>query len=362
MAATYGYGGEFSSDEDIDKIEQQAERFVESRFSQVKPTKNQIEETIENVRRLPIEQDVNLTDELLAGLLDYYKTQRGPIVDSTRTLYKKIVLRLIRGEQQQGGNSDSNKEQNGNSNNNNNNNNIIYLNKSAAPPVVRPLQVADTFSSDDDDEPMPQASDLDKRKFDSRVVYNNNNVDAEDKMDVDPETPTGPIRQSKQVDISTDEDTEATDDESETSDDDSEELDVTPIKPPNQPAASQAQKNVITPKPSTESAVKKQPLAQSTPKEYVESAKKPYTRSQRVATRASAMKEKRTELDAATNKPALVTTSVSQTGVQSNRSTRRTYALVTVTMLVLLLAALFYQFRTQILERASPIFSRKITF
>lgn len=359
MATTYGYGGEFSSDEDIDKLEQQSEQIIQSKFenfTSVKPSKRQIEETIEAIRRMPLEQDVTLSDELLAGLLDYYKTQRGPIVDSTRKLYKKIVLRLIRSDLKQAGNNDAT---NGNANNNTN-----LIGK-------RPQQAADSFSSDDE-EPAPQIlAGAAKRKFDTRVVHNNNNNkdddddnsqdEQENPMEVDSETPNGPVRETKQVDISTtEEDSEETSDESNESLNSESVLEVTPIKPQSNQTSSmnhEAQKTTVstTQKQPESSTKRQQPIAHSTPKGTVESVKKPYTRSQRIAASRAAFNEKMAKVS---SKTAPVATNVSN---KTNRVSRRKYALLTVTLLVVILAFVLY-YRSNLIKSTEPLFSRKITF
>lgn len=302
MASTYtGYAGEFSSDEDVDKMEQQQSTQYGSYNHAVKPTKSQIDQAIEAIRSLPIEEDVRISDELLAGLLDHFKTQRGPIVDSTRNLYKKIIIRLVRGEQQQtsvaatnGDINNSLANTNGNGNVNmqvtndiiNNNNDIILMNKK---PIIE-------IPSSDEDEPMPASQEQAIKKFDSRVVYsNNNNVDDDDKlvqpMEVDNDVqPSVAIRASKTVEMATtDEDNSETEESSE-----EEVLDITPAK-----IEINTQKT-STPIVNFKKTAKRADLAamrkatssattELTATESTENVKKPYTRrSQRVAaTRAS---------------------------------------------------------------------------
>lgn len=282
MATTYGYGGEFSSDEDVDKLEQiQTDRIVQAKFdSSLRPSKKHIEETIELIKLMPVDEEVNLSDEMLASLLDYYKTQRGPIVDSTRKLYNKIALRLIRGDQQQSRiDNTTTKDTNGSSNSNVDNNNSIHLIQKTS------QKGADTFSSDEDDD----------------LPTNRRNVeinDAEDeiKMDVDLDTPTGPVRVTKQVDMSTtDEDDD--EDDKDTIDEDTSELeelnsesdvmDVTPIKSPANHQRSKKEKDGVEAVIAASRINQRQPLAQSTPKDSTDTAKKPYTRSQRIATRSA---------------------------------------------------------------------------
>lgn len=311
MAATYGYGGEFSSDEDIDRMEQQAERLAQSKFdsfAQVKPTKHQIEEAIETIRSMPIEQDVSISDDLLAALLDHYKTARGPIVDSTRNLYKKIILRLVRGDQpahvtangdqvndSNGGGVTNNT--NGNINNNNNRINIYAKGKHS--------MNADVVNSSDDDEPMPpvtsQTGSVERSNLDSRPVVSNINDKAEP-MEVDSEISVKPAYRTSTEDDDDDEFEEDDDEDSdktessatydEDDDDessDSEVLDVTPVK---KAPAQQTTKSVQKPSES----VKRQTVKKQS--EVNPQQKKPYTRSQRVAaTRAtSAVKAKKTDV------------------------------------------------------------------
>lgn len=354
MAATYGYGGEFSSDEDIDKMEQQSERLIQSKFDtqQVKPTKRQIEEAIETIKQLPVDQDVQLTDELLAGLLDHYKTQRGPIVDSTRNLYKKIILRLIREgqlqqqqqQQQQVNNGDSAKE----TNNNNGN-------------VIKKLQPTADLASSDEDEPMPPVSSL--NKFQSSVINT-------EPMEVDSETPGGPIRSSRPVDMSSSE-SETEDSETEESSSDSEVLDVTPIKQ----AYPQVPTKTVGPiKPTTvvgaksSELIKKPQLAaatgiSSTP---VDPKKKPYTRSQRVvATRAgSARVVKKTDVSSSkdTSSDEVVKSKASDSGNKSAQSSRFKVRYFIFALFIAVLAFAFYYFRSELTLTTNRIVSRAIKF
>ena len=365
MAATYGYVGEFSSDEDTDKLDQQHEQLAKFDENLVKLTKHQIEETIEAIKRMPIDQDVILSDELLAGLLDYYKTQRGPIVDSTRKLYKKIVLRQIRSELPQepnnnaGGDTGSIGIKNSNSNNN--------FSK-------RPIQAADSFSSDDDEPLPPMTSAFNKKKFDSRYDKNDGDDDDDDVilMETEPDTPSGPIRNTKQVDISTTStDDDDGDDSDESSDEDevneslnseSEGLEVTPIKPPaNQ--APEAPRNVAATPKQPESSAKRQPLAQSTPKETIASiSKKPYTRSQRIAaSRALASKVVGTGSD--NNEKTSGQVSGQDSFQRRSHVSRRNYVVLTATLVIAVLAFLLYYFRSSNLAKsAESILSQKLKF
>ena len=378
MATAYGYGGEFSSDEDIDKIEQQNERKVQSRFDHAqsaRPSKREVEEAIETIKKMPMEQDVIIADELIAGLLDYFKIQRGPIVDSTRKLYKKIILRTIRSESVNSDAASGKQETNGhtknnNNNNNNNNNDINVIIKRTA---QQQQQVADSFSSDDDEPTTEVKTGQAAKKFDGRVAYDSENdiIDVEH-MDVDSETPTGPTRESKQIDISTteDEDSEEEDEaeeEDELSDSlnsESEALEVTPIKAPaGSKATASTQQEVsnlvlsATPKPNESTAKRQLPLAQSTPKESIlESGKKPFTRSQRMAAARSAVKDKA----AGDCKPANVmkTAPATRSSAQAaSRVSRRKYVLLTVTLLMVILAFGLYYYRANLIKSTEPLFS-----
>lgn len=363
--ATYGYAGDFSSDDD-EKIEQvQAPAKYDNNL---RPNKTKIEEAIQYIKRVPIDEEVNLSDEVLAGLLDHYQTQRGPIVDSTRKLYNKIVLRLVRDDPTK--NTLGVEETTGNANNNNN-----LLTKG----TNQPSGAADTFSSDDEDiEVSASIMKTNAKKFDSRVVYNNNNdvpVEQEEQMDVDSETPpAAAVRNNKPIELSTSDEEEASssssdDDISQAGDDQNSDssdiLEVTPIKPP---ASSNREKEAIealtnmrpsTPKQTESSSIKRQPLAHSTPKEsFVETAKKPYTRSQRITTR-SATKTTR-DLQKPDSKNS--SSSSADAFIERKRAARSNYTIVTVALLVLVLAFLAYYFRSNILNTAEPLFRKKITF
>jgi len=353
MAATYGYAGEFSSDEDIDRIEQQSERVVQSRFNDSfnsRPNAQQIEKTIEKIRSLSPDEDIDLTDELLAALLDHFKTQRGPIVDSTRNLYKKIAFRIIR--------EGSRKENENNANNHNNNN--IVINDTGLASKQRP-QAIDSFSSDEEELPAPVVQGTLKKRINELVLDDESKPDEAgdenvEEMEVDQEAPhTGQLRETKQVDISTeDEEDDNTGEstggsESDDSNSESEVLEVTPIKPSRQQAVITGGKSRAAPKQAhSESSVKRQPLAQSTPKDTTSStAKKPYTRSQRMAAARAVTSSQKATDSFLTSK-----TSVSATN-KSSRSSRRVYLFIGSAILVALLSFLIYRFRDNILAQSS---------
>ncbi|CAA3006440.1 Hypothetical predicted protein [Olea europaea subsp. europaea] len=377
--ATYGYAGDFSSDDD-EKVEQYQERMVQTKFDNtIRPSKKQIEDEIENIKRLPFDQEINLNDDILAGLLDYYKTPRGPIVDSTRKLYNKIALRLVRGDQQDliGRDGLVKESTNGNTKLDNENNNSINIIKKDS---SQPISIADTFSSDEEVDVVHTNSQA--KKFDSRVVYNDVNNHDEDLMDVDSETPSGPIRETKQVDLPTtdeDEDEESDNDdesssESKPSESDEElnsESDVIEVTPIKSPASTGREKEAIevlmamrpnTPK-QAEASIKKQQMVHSTPKDsFAEAAKKPYTRSQRVATRSATRITRSSE---ATSKGSKLDSSTSSADafLESKRKvSRRSYAMMVGALLVLLIAFAAYYFRSNIVQTAEPLLRKKLSF
>lgn len=343
MAATYGYGGEFSSDEDIDRMEQQSERLTQSKFdsyAQMKPTKHQIEEAIEVIRRTPIDQDINATDELLAGLLDYYKVQRGPIVDSTRSLYKNIILRMVRGQQSSNGN-DSSKDTNGNVN------------------LIKKTQEIDITQSSDEDEPMPPASsqssvEQNKKKFDSRVVYN----EKLEPMEVDSEASNqlSAIRNTKPVDMSSSEDSETEESTDESSEEDSEVLNVTPIKP----QAAAPAKATSTP---LASAVKPAELL-AKKAASVDPKKKPYTRSQRVAASKATTSSSAKKTDVTSSK--VEASPISQAAVKplakSAQSSKFKVRYLVSALLVIVLALFLYYFKSDLTKTTDRLLSKAIKF
>lgn len=384
MAATYGYGGEFSSDEDIDRIEQQSERLVQSKFdshAQVKPTRFQIEEAVETIKRLPLDQtDFNFTDELLAALLDHYKTQRGPIVDSTRNLYKKIVLRLIRGDQQQVINGevtvDSNSSTNGKQQNNNSvildNNNINSMNFK-----LKPFTGPAELGSSDEDEPMlpaSQSSVSGGKKLDSRVVYNSN--DRVEPMEVDSENPSSQLaardgpRDNEMTSSSSSSSESSSEESSEESDSDSEALDMTPRK--NQVPEQQKQSEVQTPavpiqRKVVTSATAPNVLSAKANKEPVTDAKKkPYTRSQRVvATRSSLRQQsnenKKADVSLSKQVDAAASSNVKPLSKSVLKSKFRAKYLV-IPVIVALFAFLLYHFRLDLTKSTDRVFKRAISF
>lgn len=367
MATSYGYSGEFSSDEDIDRIERQSEKLVQTKFdayAAARLNKRQVEELIETIKRIPVDQDVQLTDEHIAGLLDYYKTQRGPIVDSTRNLYKKIVLRLVRGvnaahqEAQGNGTAQSKDSFAAVANNNNiiiknsvnaNNNNNNYT-------VRKPIQhPAETFSSDEDEPMIPVDGDAKK-----------SNTEQVEPMEIDPVANAAQQRREpKLINITDDESEESEDDEDAEGDEvadkaqqqedddesdekevredkssDSDELDVTPIKPTSH-VLGQTPKATSTPLAQT----KQRKTARDS--QAPSTAQKPYTRSQRMAAaRASSASNAADSVTNATSAPV-----------------RRTKTKLLVgALVVMLIAFLIYYFRSNVMKTTDRFMSRKITF
>lgn len=395
MATTYGYGGEFSSDEDIDRIEQQSDRLVQSKFdsnAQVKPTKNQIEEAIEAIKRLPLDQDFNLTDELLAGLLDHYKTQRGPIVDSTRNLYKKIVLRLIRGEQQQqqASNGDNFVTIDNSNGNVANNNNVISNHNLVA--KLKPQQAPIELGSSDEDEPMLPASQssVTGKKLDTRVLYNNDKIEP---MEVDSETPNSqtlarnrlqPRQVNEMISSSSSESSSDESSEESDSDSDSEVLDLTPVKNQVQsvnaaakvtntkliPAINKERKPVqaVTPAQTAVSTVK----SSATSNEAVaDSKKKPYTRSQRVVTTRSSSKhqnqnslgEKKTSVSSSKQVEASASNlSDAKPLSKSVLKSKFKVKYFVFALIVVLFAFLLFHFRLDLSKSTDRVFKRAINF
>lgn len=140
------YAGEFSSDDDFESQNQnsspqQQQQSKWSKFGQEdKASAEAIEQAIVDLKSLPIDSDFELSDVLIAGLLDRFKIPRGPIVDSTRKLYKKILLRSIKDETtnnaNNNGTSSSDKQQN-----------FEQLNGKKQPSI----NTNDVYSSDDDE-------------------------------------------------------------------------------------------------------------------------------------------------------------------------------------------------------------------
>lgn len=380
MATSYGYGGEFSSDEDIDRIEQQAERRVHSIYDPLsylpsKPTQKQVEEMIETLKKLPAEkQDFDANDEELAALLDYYGPARGPIVDSTRSLYKKIVLRFVRGNNadpqgngvgaEKVGTLNNNNIAAKNSNSTNNNNHLKY-------PTQHP---AESFSSDDDDEPMVPVSEP-SHKRSATAGAKSQDTDKIEPMDVDSEIVTGKMHEKKQMDTTDDEsdegDSEEDEDEEEEDQekieaeeeedvddgeklgrsDNTEKLDVTPIKPTSH-VLGQTPKATSTPLASTR---QRQSAKDSLPST---AAKKPFTRSQRIAAaKASITASEAAMAEKPSNKTETDVSSATRPSV-----TRRRIRFAVGAFIVLLLAFLIFYFRSNVARTPDRLLSRRINF
>lgn len=378
MAATYGYGGEFSSDEDIDKMEQQAEqRHNQSKFdtfaAQMKPNRHQIEEAIKAIKSKAVDEEVTLSDELLAALLDYYKTQRGPIVDSTRTLYKKIILRLIRNDQQIN-NGELNKD-NMNGNNNNTSNFKFTDNRPGG-----------DLASSDDDEPMPPASSqssvdqqaINRKNFDSRVVYNDKLEPMEVDSEMNPQQMT--IREGKTIDMPTSSESESETDESDsehTSLTENSEPEVIAVNPPKAGAHKVVQSTPLKDAPSAElvsrqvrpavrkdkpNVVASEAKAKSN---EVDTKKKPYTRSQRIAATKAAPKvddSKVKKTDVSSSKVDAVATEKVKPLSKSMLTSKFTVRLLISAVVVAVLAFFLYHFKSDLTHLTDRIFKRAIKF
>lgn len=376
MAATYGYGGEFSSDEDI---EQQSDRIAQSKFdshAQVKPNHQQIETAIEAIKH---DQDVNLTDELLAGLLDYYKIQRGPIVDSTRNLYKKIILRLVRDDQQQqasNGDAVAVGNSNGGADSGNNNNNNISSNHNLITKHVKPQQAPYELGSSDEDEPMLPASQssIIGKKLDTQVFYNNDKIEP---MEVDSETPSSQLIKPRQVNTEL---TSSSSSESSTyessEDSDSEVLDLTPLKnqaaqSTNVTAAKVNTKAVSTPRErkvaSVETTAQTSSVlpAKSNNEVATNSKKKPYTRSQRVTRSKQQALDDEIRAKVGSSKQSEESASVSSGVKPLNKKVLQSkfkVKYVLFALIVALFAFLLFHFRLDLLKSTDRVFKRAINF
>lgn len=372
MATSYGYGGEFSSDEDIDRIEQQSEVLVHNVYdgttkhrllNPVRPTREQVEEIIESLKKIPADrQDFRASDEELAALLDYYGPTRGPIVDSTRALYKKIVLRYVRGE-----NSDNEGAQGNGTNTEKvgiqNNNNIIIKNSNSnnGNLIKKPAQQpSESFSSDDDDEPTVPVSETIIARAKPTISEDCEKIEP---MEVDAEKNLGKLRESKQVDITDDESEEEEDTSEEEDDDDDNNDDIGD----DDNADPSKDNSVITPLRPTSHVLGQTPKATSTPlapkrqrqnaKDYQSStaAKKPYTRSQRMAATKASM----SNLEAMETSEPGTKQETARDAVQLGATRRR---LAVGALVILLIAFLMYYFRSSVMKTTDRLLSRKINF
>lgn len=334
MAATYGYSGEFSSDEEIDRVDQQNERLAkfDSYVQSKGPSKNEIEEAIESIKRLADETNFSIADDLLAGILDHYKTQRGPIVDSTRGLYKKIVLRLVRGIQATNGDSNRNGIISSNNNNQDNNN------------IIDKRQEHGVASSDEDEPVLPPTTEQ-RPKFDSRVI-GVSSEEAAEPMEIDSMSANGPMRSNKQIDLpdTDEEEKEAEDEESTEDDSNTEESESEELEERSDQLKREVEKLVVTSKskkPSASAAATKKSPAEPKSKVTPDPSKKPYTRSQRMAASklnsSSASATSLKSLDAKTSESAFI------------EKPARNYTLIAATigsaLVVALVAFLFYHYK-----------------
>lgn len=108
MTTAYSYGGEFSSDDDFES-NLAATNAKKNPWSKVaeEQLNGLVSEVVSRVRSLPADADFEIADEVLAAALDRFKAQHGPIVDSTRKLYKKILLAAIKREEANNNNNNS---------------------------------------------------------------------------------------------------------------------------------------------------------------------------------------------------------------------------------------------------------------
>lgn len=387
MATTHGYGGEFSSDDEIDRIEQQSERVIQSKFNDgynVRPSADEIEQTIEAIRKSSAGDSFKINDELLAGLLDYFKIHRGPIVDSTRKLYTKLVLKMIQEQHSNGSAGTNGKTIHDNFNNNNNNNVIDDNDLDAALKSRKPEVAIDSFSSDEEEPLAPHVRTALKKRTEETSNKKQTKLDDDvvEAMEVDSETPKGQVRDTKQVDINTDEEDNSADD-SESSDESegnemnskSDVLEVTPIKPSkgiilalNERQRSTDVSSAVTPvtlrQAAAESAsVKRQPLAHSTPKESISgTAKKPYTRSSR---RLAETKTPAANSHDSTTDSFIETKTAATSSNDGKRLFRRSFLLIPAALMFVLIAFLVYKYRESISEKiptSSRAFGTTINF
>lgn len=212
------YAGEFSSDDDFE-TNQRSAATQQSKWnkldSEYKASPEAIEAAIETLRSLPIDAEFELSDELIAGGLDRYKAQRGPIVDSTRRLYKKILLRAIKEETEARNNglNESNVElESQQAIDQSNGKNISSSHQRQLPRQV----VTEVYSSDEDD-----ILGSDPPEF--YASYDANAVVEEAPMDIDSAENTPQFRSTKLVDSSSDSETEEDNDEGDDDDDDTQE-------------------------------------------------------------------------------------------------------------------------------------------
>lgn len=218
------YAGEFSSDDDFETNQRTAssQQSKWNKFdSDDKASPEAIEAAIESLKSVPLDEDFELSDELIAGCLDHYKAKRGPIVDSTRRLYKKILLKFIKEETEakDNGSKDLNNELdnqrapteqlNGKSISSSNQSNEQFANKRQ----YQKATVNDVYSSDEDD-----LLGNDPPEFYSS--YDANATVQEAPMDIDSAENTPQFRSTKLVESSTDSETEEDNDERDDDDDD----------------------------------------------------------------------------------------------------------------------------------------------
>lgn len=339
MATTYGYAGEFSSDEDVDQQAQQRLNDQADPFNQLKPSKEEINEILETIRNVSPDKNVDFPDDTLAALLDHFKIQRGPIVDSTRSLYKKIALRAIRGNLH----SDAT---NGTSEPNNNSGYDVDDNNK---------QGVDVHSSDED-EPMPPVSSQES------VDMVNGAINPEP-MEVDLDlNKSNQIREIKPIEISSSSDSEA-DDETEESDNEttvlSKKIDSTALA-------------TDVPQPIASTPISKNLKTKQTPKIRAKSSVKPviseveekkhFTRSRRSG--SASQKSNLSSSDTSAGTSLLVSeASAPKLDTSSRLATKQTskfsFKILISAILMVALALFLYLYKAEILKHKDRVLSIK---
>lgn len=334
MAATYSYGGDFSSDDDYERNEQAGQAKWKQFEAHPRPSQDQIDNAIEQIKNLGPDEDFQIADDLLGAILDLYKTQRGPIVESTRKLYQKFVLRAVRGD-----------SDNGNPANDNNNNDDSKTGDSPGWPTKNIL--SHDVPSSDDDEPNPPFSsqsnvEFQRSKLDKFILDTQD--DEAEPMDVDLDVSNGAIRDHKQVDISSSEESEEEEDStgSDTETTSESGLDVTETAPKQVQAVSTKQ-SVSAPKPLMASTPinktsQMRKLTTYNDKDAA-STRKPYTRSQKAVHDASA--------NASNSKISL---DISSKASQSRTSKFRVKYFIVVAIIIAVVAFFLFLLRSHQLE------------
>lgn len=308
----YAYGGEFSSDEDNENSSQVNRNKAGNKFLRdgepVKPTDAQVEEALENIRKTR-GQNLELSDELIGAILDHYHTARGPIVGSTRDLYKRIIIKLVLRDENLAYGDEPKKSNNGNA-----------KNKFTAP---------DAYSSDEDND----ESGDDESEADHELSYDQDGselmeVDQDDDIEISPNSNpdskhSGPNQESA---------SDTTDSEVE---------DVTPTKVLVQP------QHKIQPKTMRPLDVSSSQTRKLTQKDS-SASKKALTRG-KIETKASLSKDaKLIAADKKVPSKAAKETIFETTAKQPSCRRSRLKVFLTFILVLLLAVALAYYFRSQI--------------